>query len=131
MKLAELQSKIKELIADLEMPDTNNPEGQRLAYLYATSKILGVLSKLYNQDDRIKQVYSDNLKAQGTTVELFSDACISLTAKVMEPRATFDRNAFISKISEAYNINAVDLFHIADESEKLSAPPVSINYMVK
>lgn len=131
----EIVKRVNNAIAALnrtvDFPKTNRPSLQQVFHTYyITDELISRLSRDKRAAlERIKDEYADELRRE----EQVDDAVYPyvLEAKYGVPRELFDKEVFIRNISEQYNIPAVELSRIAQQSIKKSAAPLKIKVGVQ
>lgn len=126
----EVQTKlISAAYAALELPNVNQPVTQNeLAQLYIANMMISIgNSKKKEIVDQYKSTYGPEIKNAGLNdkFELISVQPFTMLCKVSSPRNSFDKDEFIKKIAEKYDLSLIELNAIAKTTVKQSAAPVS------
>ena len=102
------------------------PELQaRLADYFIANQLASIHEKIKDRSkDFFKDVFADKLKTVGE-FDLMTVAPFQLTAKIANPRETFDKDAFINAVSEKWDLSVVELRAVAATCTKTSAAPIS------
>lgn len=125
-----LAREITMLIRELDFPDpltSNNPSMVNAAHdLFIAQMLSGLVKQYEKAADKIKANFSAKLTEPCEPFELIVTSLVTVTAKVTQPRETFDKDAFIKAVSTECDIHAAKLYTIADDCVKKSKAPVSL-----
>lgn len=133
----------KKIVADIinaafnrvSLPNSNNPQTQKmLCDLYIANAMASMGNARKKEiTDEFKNTYDNALSKaipnQSFTLE--SVAPFELNVKVSNPRQSFDKDAFIKKVAEEYDLSISDLVALSKTTVKASAAPVSFDVVLK
>lgn len=113
----------------VDLPHTNNPRTQQLLSDLMIANAMASLGTAKKKaiTDELKEVHQERLANAATneTFELENVEPFVLTAKVANPRASFDKDVFIKKIAEEYDLPLSELIALSKRCVKTSAAPIT------
>ena len=124
---ATLARDIARLCDDLIFPPSNHVLASQVQKLYMYHTVSGVAKRYEKVADEIKEAFEHRLKEPMPATQLLVTSGVTLTAKVNNPRESFDKDEFIKKVAEKYEISAADLHNLAKITVKKSTPPISFS----
>lgn len=129
MDISHFHAQLSTLLGSVVLPETNQVQLQRLlAQLYVGKLLAGAAKAQVDPATKaLRAMYDDRLQQPMPLTTLVTVRPFTLSAKVDNPRETFDKSAFIKAVAAQYNLSAIDLHSIAADCTKQSAAPVSIS----
>ena len=126
---ARLTNQIKNVLRNIDIPDTNDTEVQGLLLDLALGKIIRSIGETMVKpaERALKTEYASKLTDQSSRTVLDTSSNMTLTAKVTKPRQTFNKDEFIKQVAEQYALSISELQTLAGSTVKNSSAPVSLN----
>lgn len=121
-----LAREIEMTVNEIDWPASNDPNVVAVRALYTAQVIAGIAKRYEKLSEPLKTIFADKLDKPCDAFELTTTSNVTITAKVNNPRETFDKDAFIRQVAEKFDLSQLDLINIANTCTKKSKAPVSL-----
>ena len=113
----------------VDLPDSNRKEEQTLySNLFIATAMASLATAEKNKATKeLKNSFATKLAEASPNTPIELDRCdpFILSAKVSNPRKSFDKDAFIKALAKKYDLSMIELQNLAKETVKESTAPVS------